>query len=116
MPALTKVHSAAATAMAAFQSATVKEVADTVNREPVVIIGMAWNPVVKKARRYLDEKGVKYTYLEYGNYISGWRLRLGIKLWSGWPTFPIVFVKGALVGGNKELQALGPELDRLLKG
>ena len=28
-----------------------------------------------------------------------------IKLWRGWPTFPIVFVDGKLIGGYKELQA-----------
>ena len=28
--------------------------------------------------------------------------RLAIKLWSGWPTFPQVFVRGVLIGGNDE--------------
>ena len=27
-------------------------------------------------------------------------------MWSGWPTLPMVFVKGQLVGGADELQAL----------
>ena len=27
-------------------------------------------------------------------------------MWSGWPTFPMVFVNGVLVGGASELQAL----------
>jgi monothiol glutaredoxin len=27
-------------------------------------------------------------------------------MWTGWPTFPMVFVKGTLVGGASELQAL----------
>jgi glutaredoxin-related protein len=26
-------------------------------------------------------------------------------MWSGWPTFPQVFVKGALVGGAADLEA-----------
>ncbi|MDB4971522.1 MAG: hypothetical protein JWN44_7211, partial [Myxococcales bacterium] len=26
--------------------------------------------------------------------------RLAIKLWSGWPTFPQVFVRGTLLGGE----------------
>ena len=33
-----------------------------------------------------------------------WRSTL--KLWSGWPTFPMVFVQGTLVGGANDLQAL----------
>jgi glutaredoxin-related protein len=27
-------------------------------------------------------------------------------MWTGWPTFPMVFVDGILVGGYKDLQAL----------
>ena len=48
----------------------------------------------------LDEASVKYTYLEYGSYFSEWKQRLAIKMWSGWPTFPQVFVKGELIGGE----------------
>ena len=29
-----------------------------------------------------------------------------LKLWSGWPKFPMVFVQGTLVGGANDLQAL----------
>jgi monothiol glutaredoxin len=35
-----------------------------------------------------------------------WRPRSALKMWTGWPTFPMVFVKGVLVGGASELQAL----------
>jgi monothiol glutaredoxin len=37
-------------------------------------------------------------------------------MWSGWPTFPMVFVKGSLVGGAEELGKLiqSGELKRLL--
>jgi glutaredoxin-related protein len=39
--------------------------------------------------------------------MSKWRERLVIKMWSGWPLFPQVFVQGALVGGCDEtLKAL----------
>ena len=40
-----------------------------------------------------------YKYIEYGNYASQWRKRLPLKLWTGWTTFPMVFVDGQLVGG-----------------
>ena len=61
---------------------------------------MSQNPHVPKVRKALDEAGVAYTYLEYGSYFSKWRERLAIKLWSGWPTFPQVFVNGTLIGGE----------------
>ena len=37
---------------------------------------------------------------EYGSYFSKWKERLAIKLWSGWPTFPQVFVRASLIGGE----------------
>ena len=33
-------------------------------------------------------------------------MRLVLKLWTGWPTFPMVFVKGVLVGGADDLARL----------
>lgn len=44
--------------------------------------------------------------MEYGGYLSQWRLRNALKMWTGWPTFPMVFVKGTLVGGFEDLKAL----------
>jgi glutaredoxin-related protein len=89
-----------------FHRAIVDEVAATVARDRVVVVGMASNPFVKKARGLLAERGVKFTYLEYGGYLSQWKERLAIKLWAGFPTFPMVFVDGTLVGGHAELVAL----------
>jgi glutaredoxin-related protein len=39
-----------------------------------------------------------------------------LKMWTGWPTFPMVFVKGVLVGGATDVQALisSGELKKLL--
>jgi glutaredoxin-related protein len=61
---------------------------------------MAQNPHVKNVRKALDAASIAYTYLEYGSYFSEWRKRLAIKLWSGWATFPQVFVRGVLIGGE----------------
>jgi len=86
--------------MASYHEGIVGEVQAAVARERVVVVGMAQNPHVKKVREALDEAGVAYSYLEYGTYFSKWKERLAIKLWSGWPTFPQVFVRGVLVGGE----------------
>ena len=32
------------------------------------------------------------------------RERLAIKMWSGWPTYPQIFIKGTLVGGASDLK------------
>jgi glutaredoxin-related protein len=72
----------------------------------VVVVGMRQNPYPRKARRMLDSLGMQYTYLEYGSYLSEWKRRLALKMWSGWPTFPMIFVNGTLIGGAQELQRL----------
>ncbi len=100
-----KVRPAALSAMANFHANILLEVTSAVAESPVVIVGMAQNPVVKKARKALDGAGIAYRYLEYGSYFGMWKERLAIKLWSGWPTFPQVFVKGALMGGAHETEA-----------
>ncbi len=83
-----------------FHADTVREVIDAVARQDVVVVGMAQNPHVKNVRKALTDAAIPFTYLEYGSYFSGWQKRLAIKLWSGWPTFPQVFVRGVLVGGE----------------
>lgn len=83
---------------------------------PVLVVGMAGNPFCKRARKTLDAAAVPHHYLEYGSYLSRWRERLALKMWSGWPTFPLVFVKGVLIGGADDLAKLvaSGELKRLL--
>jgi monothiol glutaredoxin len=82
----------------------------------VLVVGMAGNPFCKRARKALDVAAVSHHYLEYGSYLSRWRERLALKMWSGWPTFPMVFVKGSLIGGADDLAKLitTGELKRLL--
>jgi monothiol glutaredoxin len=83
---------------------------------PVLVVGMAQNPECRKARKTLDDAGVAHQYLSYGSYFSQWRRRNALKMWTGWPTFPMVFVKGSLVGGEEDLRRLADsgELKRLL--
>ena len=101
-----KLHPAIREHIAQHEAGIVKQVQDAVAANAVVVIGMAANPFPKKACKTLDAAGVPYRYLQYGSYFSGWRKRNALKLWTGWPTFPMVFVKGMLVGGATDLQAL----------
>ena len=82
----------------------------------VLVVGMAGNPHCRRVRRVLDGAGIAHQYLEYGSYLSGWRRRNALKMWSGWPTFPMVFVRGVLVGGADDTARLVEtgELKRLL--
>jgi glutaredoxin-related protein len=96
-----RVRDGAKARIAKFHPEVIAEVAKAVESAPVVVVGMAQNPHVKKTRQALAAANVDFTYLEYGSYLSKWRERLAIKLWSGWPTFPQVFVGGELVGGEE---------------
>ena len=92
--------------VSSFHRSVVDEVARTVEQDHVVVVGMAQNPFVKRARKLLSDKGIRFTYLEYGSYLSKWKERLAIKLWAGFPTFPMVFVDGTLVGGFSDVEKL----------
>ncbi len=97
---VSKIAQPALAKMASSHADVVREVERAISDAPVVVVGMAQNPHVKKVKQALDRAGVEYRYLEYGSYLSEWRRRLAIKLWSGWPTFPQVFVNGTLIGGE----------------
>lgn len=111
-----QIHPAIREKIAGHQQEIVREVQAAVMRHPLVIVGMGQNPAPKRARKLLDAAAVPYHYLEYGNYFNTWRTRNALKLWTGWPTFPMVFVKGTLVGGADDLQRLqaSGELKKML--
>ena len=94
----------------------VAEVQAAVAQHAVVVVGMTQNPHPRQARRMLDAAGVAHHYLGYGSYFGGWRERSKLKMWCGWPTLPMVFVRGTLVGGASDLDKLikSGELKRLL--
>ena len=100
------IHPAIRAKVAGWRHSIVNEVRAAVAAHDVVVVGMAINPWPGKACRALDAIAQPYTYLGYGSYFSQWRPRSALKMWTGWPTFPMVFVKGTLVGGYTELQAL----------
>ena len=99
-----QIHPAIRERIAGFQADIVKEVQAAVAANEIVVVGMRQNPFPKKARKLLDAAGRAHRYLEYGSYMGGWRRRLALKMWTGWPTFPMVFVKGVLVGGAADLE------------
>jgi len=111
-----RLHPAIRARVAGLHADIVGEVEAAIAANAVVVVGMRVNPFPKKARRLLREAGVEHAYLEYGGYLSQWRRRNALKMWAGWPTFPMVFVKGVLVGGAGELHKLiaSGELARLL--
>lgn len=110
------IHPAIRDKVANLHVDVVRNVRSAVASNAVLVVGMAGNPHCRRARKLLDAAGVAHHYLEYGSYLSQWRLRNALKMWTGWPTFPMVFVKGVLIGGASDLEKLTStgELNRLL--
>lgn len=110
------IHPAVRERVATHFEDTLREVQSAAARHAVLVVGMRQNPFPRKARKALDAAGVAHHYLEYGSYFSEWRRRNALKMWTGWPTMPLVFVKGTLVGGADDLVRLieSGELQRML--
>ena len=101
-----RIHPAIREKIANNHRDVVDEVLAAIAKNDVVVVGMAQNPHPKQVKKALDAAGVKYAYLEYGSYLGPWRRRNALKMWTGWSTFPMVFVKGTLVGGASDAIAL----------
>jgi glutaredoxin-related protein len=101
-----QIHPAIRETIAKLDVDIVREVQAAIAANDVVVVGMRQNPFPKKARKALGAAGLPYKYLEYGNYFNGWRRRNALKMWTGWPTFPMIFVKGVLIGGADDLRRL----------
>jgi monothiol glutaredoxin len=101
-----RLHPAIRERVAGLHTDVVAEVQAALAAHPVVVVGLRGNPFVRRARRALDAAGVAHHDLVFGGYLSQWRRRNALKMWTGWPTFPMVFVKGQLVGGADDLQRL----------
>lgn len=99
-----QLHPAIRQRVAKLHLDVIQQVQTAIQTHPVVVVGMNANPFVRKARQALTEAGVAHEYLAFGGYASQWRRRNALKMWTGWPTFPMVFVRGTLIGGAAELQ------------
>jgi len=83
-----RIHPAVREKVAGYRAEVVKEVQAAIAANDIVVVGMRQNPFPRKARKLLDDAGLAH------------------KMWTGWPTFPMVFVKGVLVGGADDLKRL----------
>lgn len=102
----THIHPAIQGMVANHHRDVVEQVQAALAQHRVVVMGMRQNPVCKAVQKRLSAANIKHHYLEYGSYFSEWRKRNALKMWSGWPTFPMVFVEGVLVGGDSDVKKL----------
>jgi monothiol glutaredoxin len=111
------IHPAIRSKISELHLSVIQQVQAAMVQHPVVVVGMSGNPYVGKARKALAAAGVAHEYLEFGSYLSQWRTRNALKMWTGWPTLPMVFVRGMLIGGADDLRKLldSGELQQLHK-
>ena len=100
------IHPAIQEKISDYQSDLVEQVKDAVAENRIVVIGMRYNDSVYRARKSLTKAGLDFTYLEYGSYVKGWYRRLALKIWTGFPTFPMIFIDQKLIGGHSDLKKL----------
>jgi len=98
-----QITPSAALAIKGYYPEVIEEIEKAIVANEWVIVGVAYNPFVVRARKFLTENDIKFLYIEHGSYTSGWKPRLAIKMWSGWPTFPQIFHETKLVGGFQDL-------------
>lgn len=101
-----QVHPSISEKIASYRKEEVAAVKALIAAHRVVVVGMTQNPYPKRARKLLDSQGVPYEYLGIGSYLSEWRRRLVLKMWTGWATFPMIWVDGVFIGGFQDLQKL----------
>jgi glutaredoxin-related protein len=100
------IHPAIRQTVATHFQETIQEVQSAAAQHRIVVVGMSGNPFVSKTRKLLDDQGFQFEYLAYGSYFNQWRRRNSLKMWTGWATFPMVFVDGVLIGGYRDLKVL----------
>ena len=90
--------------IALFQQSFVEELQCMINNFDIVVIGVQLDPKNRQVSSLLH--GSKHNVKEH--YLRPWlmdkRKKLAVRLWSGWPTFPQIFIRGMLIGGEQELQ------------
>jgi len=110
-----KIHNSIQKTISNNHRSFVEEVISVVESKPIVVLGMGINPVCKTACKLLTKQGLDFEYLEFGSYFKEWRKRNALKMWTGWKTFPMIFVNGTLIGGGADLKRLieSNELDNI---
>lgn len=103
---LDRIHPAVQSKLGGKDKDFVEQIETAARNHAVLVVGLGWSPPSGKACSALRAAGVAFEYIQHGNYLTGWRRRNVLKMWTGWPTFPMVFVRGTFIGGASDLNKL----------
>jgi len=81
---------------------TIKKIEDSLNSAPVVLFmkGDRSFPQCGFSARVVDVLEKMNVTFETYDILADEELRTGLKVYSNWPTFPQLYLKGELVGGH----------------
>ena len=102
-----QIHPAVREKIATYRSDIVKEVQAAVAANEIVVVGMRHESVSEEGEEARSTRpGSRTSTSGTAAIWASTAAASPLKLWTGWPTFPMVFVKGVLVGGADDLVRL----------
>ena len=96
-----RLHPAIRDRVANLNADMVHNVQAAATSNAVLVVGMAGNPFVRKAKKSLDDAGIAYHYLEFGSYFSEWRRRNALKMWDRLADLADGLRQGCAGGGRR---------------
>ena len=90
--------------IALFQQPFVEELQCMINNFEIVVVGVQLNSKSRQVSTLLQASEHDFKELYLRPWLMDRRKKLAVMLWSGWPTFPQVFIRGMLIGGEQELR------------
>lgn len=75
-----------------------------IETDTIVVLDMSNGTYMEKIQSIFRMKGLEIDLQEFGTPFTKKNEREAIKAWSGWQTFPQIFVNGYLIGGYIELK------------
>ena len=86
-----------------FHQPLIEQLQQEIHSHDIVVVGLAYQPSTQRVIKELNKLDCLTQCIEISPWIGSSEKRLAIKIWSGWPSFPQIFVRGMLIGGELEL-------------
>jgi glutaredoxin-related protein len=76
----------------------------SVEKNTCVVITIENGPYTRQILEILKENGIEVQLIEIGTPFTKIKEREMVKIWSGWDSFPQIYLNGFLLGGYEELK------------
>jgi glutaredoxin-related protein len=76
----------------------------SVEKNTCVVITIENGPYTRQILEILKDNGIEVQLIEIGTPFTKIKEREMVKIWSGWDSFPQIYLNGFLLGGYEELK------------